>query len=92
MSPLGEFTRQVAGELADSGCPPEWIDGPADADRVDAELAAAAGDMSDACRSGLTMTEAALEASTETVEDVSYPVVPGGYKTRVTFRSSRCRR
>ncbi|MGW4425109.1 hypothetical protein [Streptosporangium sp. NPDC004631] len=30
------------------------------------------------------MTEAALEAPTETVEDVIYPAVPGGYKTLVT--------
>jgi TnpA family transposase len=29
------------------------------------------------------MTEAALEAPTETVEDVIYPAVPGGYKTLV---------
>lgn len=45
MSPLGEFTRQIAGGLADSGYPPEFIDGPASADRVDAELAAAGGDV-----------------------------------------------
>lgn len=31
------------------------------------------------------MTEAALEAPTETVEDVIYPAVPGGYKTLVTL-------
>ena len=45
MSPLGEFTRQIASGLADSGYPPEFIDGPASADRVDAELAAAGGDV-----------------------------------------------
>jgi hypothetical protein len=80
MSPLGEFTRQVAGGLADWGYPPEFID----------ELAAAGGDVDRAApMSGpvrrlefrFKMTEAALEAPTETVEDVIYPAVPGGYKT-----------
>jgi hypothetical protein len=94
MSPLGEFTRQVAGGLADSGYPPEFIDGPASADRADAELAAAGGDVDRAApMSGpvrglefrFKMTEAALEAPTETVEDVIYPAVPGGYKTLVTL-------
>jgi hypothetical protein len=45
MSPLAEFTREVAGGLADSGYPPEFIDGPGSADRADAELAAAGGDV-----------------------------------------------
>lgn len=31
------------------------------------------------------MTEAALEAPTETVEDVIYSAVPGGYKSLVTL-------
>lgn len=31
------------------------------------------------------MTEAALEAPTETVEDVICPAAPGGYKTLVTL-------
>jgi hypothetical protein len=31
------------------------------------------------------MTEAALEAPVETVEDVIYPAVPGGYKTLMTL-------
>ncbi|MFI6597431.1 hypothetical protein ACIBHX_14345 [Nonomuraea sp. NPDC050536] len=90
MSPLGEFTRQVAGGHADSGYPPVFIDGPASGDRADAELATAGGDVDWAALvRGLAfrfkMTEAALEAPTETVEDVIYPAVPGGYKTSVTL-------
>ncbi|SDG74049.1 hypothetical protein SAMN05421505_107142 [Sinosporangium album] len=94
MSPLGEFIRQVAGGLADSGCPPEFTDGPASADRADAELAAAGGDVDRAAPMSapvrglefrFTMTEAAPEAPTETVKDVICPAAPGGYKPQVTL-------
>jgi hypothetical protein len=70
---------EVAGGLADSGYPPEFVDGAASADRADAELAAAGGDVDRAAPvRGLELRFKMTEAPTETVEDVIRPAVAGG--------------
>ncbi|MEV0386829.1 hypothetical protein [Nonomuraea sp. NPDC050643] len=75
MSPLGEFTRQVAGGLAHSGIRRSSSMAPQSADCADAELSAAGWQISTG------RADERAEAPTETVKDVIYPAAPGGYKT-----------